>query len=280
MDLKEQINSSEQKYRKILEDFLTEIFPGTGLLSHGIDHHKRVWIYAKKILDLLEKRDLISDISLPEKLIISCYLHDSGMSADTGLRHGKHSRHFCEEFLLKQNLPLFLFEDVLSAIENHDNKDYSVYYHPTDLITILSVADDLDAFGFIGIYRYLEIYLTRGISPEESGFLIIKNAEKRFDNFLRMYSFMDLFAEEQKKRYEILNSFFNEYNRNISAYKLAGKNPSGYCGVAEIIQYMLQNNLKMNDIYFYVKNYYSDPVIMTYFDSLARELNESDTHNF
>ena len=33
--------------------------------------------------------------------------------------------------------------------------------------TILSVADDLDAFGFTGIYRYLEIYLTRGINPED-----------------------------------------------------------------------------------------------------------------
>ena len=38
-----------------------------------------------------------------------------------------------------------------------------------NLLTILSVADDLDAFGFIGIYRYSEIYLTRGIDPEKIG---------------------------------------------------------------------------------------------------------------
>ena len=35
-----------------------------------------------------------------------------------------------------------------------------------DLLTVLSVADDLDAFGFTGIYRYSEIYLTRGINPD------------------------------------------------------------------------------------------------------------------
>ena len=38
-----------------------------------------------------------------------------------------------------------------------------------DLLTILSVSDDLDAFGYIGIYRYTEIYLTRGIDPEKIG---------------------------------------------------------------------------------------------------------------
>jgi hypothetical protein len=32
------------------------------------------------------------------------------------------------------------------------------------MLTILSVADDLDAFGYIGIYRYIEIYLERGIN--------------------------------------------------------------------------------------------------------------------
>ena len=44
---------------------------------------------------------------------------------------------------------------------------------------MLSVADDLDAFGFTGIYRYSEIYLMRGINPNQLGHLIIENAAKQ-----------------------------------------------------------------------------------------------------
>jgi HD superfamily phosphodiesterase len=264
----------EQKYKKILEDFFTGVFTIKNLLSHGIDHHKRVWIYAKEILDLLEKENLMTNRSLPAKLIISCYLHDSGMTVDPGARHGKHSRSLCEEFLHIHNLSQIENADVLSAIENHDNKDYSQSGHPADLLTILSVADDLDAFGFIGIYRYLEIYLTRGYSLKETGYLIKENAGKRFDNLIKTYGFMDIFIEKQRKRYEILDSFFNDFNQEASHYAFKGKNPTGYCGVAEIIQYMLINKLNMNEIYFHIKNDYDDPIIKYYFGSFTLELNE------
>ena len=58
-----------------------------------------------------------------------------------------------------------------------------------DLLNILSVADDLDAFGYTGIYRYSEIYLTRGISPKEIGNLIRENASRRYHNFEKIFGF-------------------------------------------------------------------------------------------
>ena len=37
----------------------------------------------------------------------------------------------------------------------------------TGILTVLSIADDLDAMGVIGIYRYIEIYLKRNIHLSE-----------------------------------------------------------------------------------------------------------------
>ncbi len=48
-------------------------------------------------------------------------------------------------------------------------KDYTSKRGSNDLLTVLSVADDLDAFGFAGIYRYSEIYLMTGYKPQSIG---------------------------------------------------------------------------------------------------------------
>ena len=101
-------------------------------------------------------------------------MHDIGMSVDPGVKHGKHSRNLCLQFLNKNNLPETDYRDALEAIEYHDNKDYISNSFKNYLLTVLSVSDDLDAFGITGIFRYSEIYLTRGIDPEKIGYLIRK----------------------------------------------------------------------------------------------------------
>jgi len=50
MLLSEQIDSSEKKFRNLLEEFFREIYDSSFLPSHGIGHHRRVWRYAKEIL--------------------------------------------------------------------------------------------------------------------------------------------------------------------------------------------------------------------------------------
>ncbi|MCX6327177.1 MAG: HD domain-containing protein [Bacteroidia bacterium] len=274
MNLTVSIESAELQFKQILEEFFISVYDEKSLSSHGIDHHRRVWSYAKELCSLLAERNMSDDLTSPFKLIIACYLHDIGMSVDRGIRHGHHSREICTRFLEKNNLKISDFDDVLQAIENHDNKEYITSAGKLNLLTILSVADDLDAFGFTGIYRYSEIYITRGIKPEKIGHLIRENAGKRFDNFAKTFGFADELVQKHKKRYEILDNFFNEYNDQVNSYQFGGPHPSGYCGVVEVILELHNNKTGIKDIYQKPKKYLHDPVICWFLDGLASELSE------
>ncbi len=272
MLLSEKISSSESKYLKILEEFFNTIFNTFLLPSHGIDHHKRVWYYAKEIMKDLDAHYFELDESLSDKLIIASFLHDSGMSIETGFRHGLESRKICERFLKERNLSTIEFTEVLDAVENHDNKEYTGINKPGDLLTILSVADDLDAFGFTGIYRFIEIYLARNKPLNELGDLIIDNCETRFRNFLKTYGSCTDLVEKHSKRYEIISSFFNCYNQQVPFYKFDNQATAGYCGVAEIISQRL-SSVHLNTRFIRSVIDYPDPVIQWFFGELNNELN-------
>ena len=187
MNLTGPIESAELQFKQILEAFFIFVYDEKNLTSHGIDHHRRVWNYAKELTLILADRDLIRKTSFPAKLIIACYLHDIGMSVDPGPNHGLHSMNLCNQFLKKHHLAENDYRDVLSCINNHDKKVYSGETRLNYLLNILSIADDLDAFGFTGIFRYSEIYLTREINLSDIGYMIINNARKRFDNFAKSF---------------------------------------------------------------------------------------------
>ena len=272
MNLSGTIESAELKFKQVLEEFFIAVYDEKSLSSHGIDHHRRVWNYSKELLSLLADQNPTPISLLPSKLIISSYLHDIGMSIETGIRHGKHSRDLCIQFLNKNNLPVNDYHDVLAAIENHDIKDYNGNTGVMDLLTILSIADDLDALGFTGIFRYLEIYLTRGINPEEIGHLIKDNAGKRFDNFVKTFGFKNELVQNHKKRYDILEKFFNEYNNQVTSYQFGGQHPSGYCGVVEILLYLINNKKTLKEFYMEPEKYSNDHVILWFFNGLASEL--------
>ena len=272
MNLTVSIESAENKFKLILEEFFISIFDEKTLSSHGINHHRRVWGYSKELFNLLAFRKPASFTHLLPKLIIASYLHDIGMSVETGIRHGNHSKDLCFQFLTKNNLTLNDFQDVLDAVENHDNKEYSGDSDVNDLLKILSVADDLDAFGYTGIYRYAEIYLMRGINLSDLGHLIQKNAAGRFDNFVRSFGINEEYIIKHKKRYEILNKFFEEYNKQVTNYKFGGSVPSGYCGVIEIFADILNNKISLKDICRDPDQYFTDKVICKYFKEFASEI--------
>jgi HD superfamily phosphodiesterase len=272
MNLKRFIESAENKYKQILEEYFLSVYNEKSLSSHGIAHHRRVWGYSKELLQLKALRTSEQISQLPSKLIIACYLHDIGMSVNTGIKHGKHSRKLCLQFLAKNNLPESDFYDVLEAIEYHDNKDYSNKLHSNDLLTILSVSDDLDAFGFSGIFRYAEIYLTRGINAEKIGYLIRENSKKRFDNFVIKFGYDSEIVKKHIKRYYTLDNFFERYNEQLPSYQFDTKDPSGFCGVIEIIMYLMKNNLQLKDFFKKPEKYSADPVIIWFFEELQKEL--------
>ena len=88
MNLKHSVESAELQFKQILEDFFTSVYDEKSLSSHGIDHHRRVWNNAKELLSV--KNDSKSNLppQFTLKLIIACYLHDIGISVDSGIRHG------------------------------------------------------------------------------------------------------------------------------------------------------------------------------------------------
>jgi HD superfamily phosphodiesterase len=272
MELPQLLASAEKKYKKRLEKFFTEVYHDTILLSHGIDHHRRVWSFGKELLAQLPEESFTYEPLIPEKLIIASYLHDSGMSVDTGPRHGIKSRIFCEQFLRKYKLPEIEFTDVLYTIENHDYKEYSRTDQEAILLTILSVADDLDAFGFIGIYRYLEIYLTRHMPIRDLGFLINENSINRYKHFVNSFGFNQALVEKHGRRYQIIITFFKEYNKQCNDYQFDTSLPSGYCGVAEIIQNMMQQDLTPDRLYSHIREISDDKVLNWYFSELKNEL--------
>ena len=272
MDLAVSIESAEKQFKQILEEFFISVYNEKSLSSHGLDHHRRVWNYSKELLQMFSSKNSVLDIRLASELIIVSYLHDLGMSVDQGIKHGKHSRDLCVRFLTNLNLLEKDFSDVLYAIENHDNKDYTLSTPGNDLLKILSVADDLDAFGYNGIFRYSEIYLKRGISPGKIGHIICENAEKRFGNLVKTFGSFTIFLKKHSERYYILENFFSNYNRQLSSYHFGSAQPKGYCGVIEIFLFLINNNLQLNDCFPEPEKYSHDEIILWYFTELEKEL--------
>ncbi len=274
MNIEAAIESAEKKYREILEEYFNEIWSGTALISHGIDHHRRVWHYAKELLSEITGSGSKINPDLPEKLIIACYMHDIGMANDRGIRHGKKGVVLCREFMNRNHLDEGSFREVLYAIENHDNKEY-INYSPDDaILTVLSIADDLDAFGFIGIYRYIEIYLARGVASHLLGYRIRENAEKRYMNFISIFGYNTELAEKHRQRFLILDNFFEGYNHESDRETGNNHNPAGYFGVVEIISQMIKNKIPLGKILSGPYRFSKDPVISNFLTGFHKELSQ------
>jgi HD superfamily phosphodiesterase len=272
MDLTGSIESAEKKFKQILEDFFISVYTEKYLSSHGIDHHRRVWNYAKDLIRLIPLKNKAQISRLPAEAIIACYLHDIGMAVDWGVKHGKHSSDLCKRFFAENNIPENRWLEVLEAIENHDNKDYISNASGNELLTVLSVADDLDAFGLIGVFRYTEIYLAREMDLDRIGYMIRENAQKRYDNFIKAFGSVDELVIKHWERYYLLDMFFTKYNGQLPSYQFGTNQPSGFCGVVEIISSIMKNNLRLEDFYMEPEKHTSDPLILWYLNELEKEL--------
>jgi HD superfamily phosphodiesterase len=235
MRLQELLEKAESDYKNKIEVFFSHVFRQTFLPSHDLTHHKRVWNWAKELLNSLNLRGIEVSGDLTLKLLIGCYLHDSGMAVDKGDRHGVHSRLFCTRFLENNDLNISEFHDLLEVVEHHDDKGYNETSGPEELSTLLSVADDLDAFGKTGIYRYSEIYLERNKDLRKLGYLVLENVAGRYQHFIETFGYDKELVKRELNRYKEVENFFIEYNRQSKDYEFGGKSISGNCGVIEVI---------------------------------------------
>lgn len=276
MEIKDLIDSAEIRYRKELENFFTSVWGETRLYSHDIHHHRRVWQYAKEILSLYSESDDEAYRVEPEKLLIASYIHDLGMVSEPGFKHGSASGELCRRFLEDRNFSPEGFDDVLDAIEHHDEKDYTQNVHGNNsILKILAAADDLDAFGYAGIYRYLEIYITRGISPGNIGHEIRKNAGARFRNFAACFRKYSAFYCKHRERYNILDSFMSEYNMHLERSLIIDKGENLQHQIVNMIYRMVNGKINPSGINELCGETAISPGIRDFFDRLYNELNHN-----
>ncbi len=221
--LSNRIAQVESQWTYPINGFINDLYEPVHLPSHDVAHHFRVWKFCKDLLHEIERNSLSIDSSKVEQALIACLFHDTGLTIDTGEKHGFHSRVACQKFFQQNpNLTPANLNEILKAIEYHDDKtlkDLSIFNanQEVDLVNLVSTADDLDAFGLIGVYRYLEIYTLRGHSLQEIPSLVMLNLENRFTNFERMYSnYIDL-VNEQKLRFLKTNDFFKSLDNHFNS---------------------------------------------------------------
>jgi len=295
------INRLEERWLKALSDRARDVFSGTFLPSHDHTHHLRTWNIAKILLRELAESGLPLDEALVEGLMVSVWFHDLGMAVTRDMEHGAAGRQICEEYFRNGEIPEpARFGEVLEAIEKHDIKDdrerMGIGYDPDmspGILELLSLADDMEALGIIGIYRYAEIYLARGTGFHELGDMVLGNATNRFDfiaaslsrfsgpleAFQREYGQREAFQREHsllessRKEYELLEVFYRGYNRQLDSLVDPEKAEDGPVGVANMIRRLtLEGRIRPEYIAELIGDGKSDPVVLDFFLDLSQAL--------
>ena len=269
------ISIAEGKWLSLLFNYSKEKFTIKPLPSHDHLHHARVWYYAKQILLALADIGEFYSLQEVEAILIAVFFHDIGMTITREKSHGLESRKLCEQFfnaypaLCPVNLDM-----ILKMIENHDDKEYANLnssFEKPSVAAILNIADDLDAFGNIGVYRYIEIYHFRGIKREELSLRILPNLETRFQHFEKQLQPLKDVFNKHHRRFEITRKFFVHLETDLQLKeKLSGP-------FYRIVQILIDfSDSSEKDVRALASNL-NDPdiVVNNFFNNLLIELNTS-----
>ena len=202
------ISLAEEKYGETLREECRHLLGHAGIPSHDHRHHERVWNNASLLLDKLYEAGMSTDPLLAVRAIIAAFFHDTGLTVNSGAGHGRESRHLCSLFLARTDISPGDCREILDAVEKHDNKDYPGASEPSSLAALISVADDMDAFGETGIERYKEIYSMRGIGAADMPGLVTANVRSRLRHLESTYHMFPDFVEEMRVRAEVVTQHF------------------------------------------------------------------------
>ncbi len=224
--LKSKLAIIEKLESKWLEDFVNfnrSLFRDKNVPSHDHLHHLRVWFFAKDIIQYLSQEGIEFDYQSLEALMISVFFHDTGLTKTLDETHGIQSKQICQKFFKNNSIKIPKLSEALFLIKHHDDKSYQneVYKtgKPNDNLSILCVADDLDAFGSIGVFRYSEIYTLRGISINDLAPKVISNLNNRFSNFVKVYDHYPHLIQQHRSRYLTTMSFYEDLNNELDNLK-------------------------------------------------------------
>jgi hypothetical protein len=219
------------------------------------------------------------DETLVEGVLVAAFFHDVGMVCSMDSEHGKLGSDLCRTYFSDREVRRpERFEEVLGSIEMHDVKDERIYrgIYPgesPDILSILSIADDLEALGTIGIYRYAEIYLQRGFSMKQLGNSILDNVSKRFNNIVQHGTGCPDVVERYRKQYDELTRFYEDYNRQLLPERLPRKIMSGPLGVVNHIRIMsVERRITPQNFHMEIKQGNKSKFVYNYFRKLKDEL--------
>jgi len=234
--------STEKKWFPKIEKFFQQHIGHTFIPSHDFNHHKRTWFFAKQLIATLQKHEYNISPLLIEQTMWACMFHDIGMSITISPKHGEEGVRLFKQFVDIHQPRIDDIADVYYAIENHDDK---TYLNQTDnLISpyhILTIADDLDAFGHIGVYRFIEIQLLRKTHPSVIHQPVLSSLQARFDHFSGRFNRLNGFFEEHKNRYQTASNFFKTLQDEVETI---GYKSYYFIGAMGVLNYL--NELVLN----------------------------------
>ena len=272
------IDQAEENWLQKLYSHAKELYRSTFLPSHDHSHHLRVWNISKQLLKEIAVFDSSLTQAKVEGVLIAALFHDLGMVQSTRKDHGRLGRELCRSWFSKSGPPPPPgFDGILEAIEMHDRKEARFYPGPqtgasAGILGILSVADDLEAMGTIGIYRYAEIYLLRGIAVEDLGKRILENATNRFLN-LSSSSIGVRVIGEYRKQFDELTRFYDLYNRQLKEVDRADSVLEGQLGVINYIRsHGIGKKIRPEDLCILVEEEGAELMVSEYFRKLKNEL--------
>ncbi len=272
------INEAESKWLTVLKKYIKEEFSKVFLPSHDHLHHLRVWNISKELLLTISEFNNLINKELIEGALISAMFHDLGMIKTRGKEHGLLSRKLCQTYFNENNTGIPpLFPEILNAIEVHDRKgDYCFPpFEPgsvPSLDTILTVADDLDALGTNGIYRYAEIYLHRDIPVEKLGIEVLENLSGRFANLSYTCQTCPSLLKKYKPLYSEVISFYDKYNQQILSDPVPVTTFSGHIGIINLIRKLsLTNKIGPEFFHLYVSFEENGRIVYEFFRKLKEE---------
>ncbi len=205
----------ETKWLKELYNYNAGLFQNKFIPSHNSIHHWRTWQNAKLILTALSEKAIQFNHDFIEALFFAVFFHDTGLSQTNDEKHGNASKLICENYIKSKNIHISFLNETLEAIELHEKKDkLTENPEPGSIKTILTASDDMDAFGFAGIYRYAEIYFMRGVLASDIAPLVLQNLDNRYKNFTLNYINFPRLVNNINLRYQITNNFYQNLNLN------------------------------------------------------------------
>jgi HD superfamily phosphodiesterase len=268
------IREVESKWLDLLFEESKMQFEKVNIQSHDHLHALRTWNIAKEIFSELEKKGLKVTKNDLEKAIVAIFFHDMGFVRTVSEKHGMSGREICGSFFKNRKLMIDGFDEVLDMIQKHEDKNlsYAKEISPSDVASILRVSDDLDAFGALGVFRYLDAYIKRGINVNELSAKVIENLNFRFSNFQILFKNFTEFSNKQEKRYRFTRIYFEDLGKEIEEKGYSKNTSTGAIGVFNFFLNSIEDDKPISKLSDEILGKSNDVYVTNFFMRFKNEL--------